>query len=177
MKNSLLNRFVPKESKFFPLLNQLSQTVLNASELLIDSMNHDTPETWQEYYHKVKEAERKGDQITQQIFMELGQTFITPFDREDIHDLAFSIDDVTDRIHSASKRIAIYKPHAISDSGKELAVLIQQGASIICKAMDELETFSKNPSRLKDYCQKLHEIENHADEAYDLFIMQLFNEP
>ena len=48
MKNSLLNRFVPKESKFFPLLNQLSQTVLNASELLIDSMNHDTPETWQE---------------------------------------------------------------------------------------------------------------------------------
>ena len=58
--------------------------------------------------------------------------------------------DVTDRIHSASKRIAIYKPHAISDSGKELAVLIQQGASIICKAMDELETFSKNPSRLKD---------------------------
>ena len=176
MKNSLLNRFVPKESKFFPLLNQLSQTVLNASELLIDSMNHDTPETWQEYYHKVKEAERKGDQITQQIFMELGQTFITPFDREDIHDLAFSIDDVTDRIHSASKRIAIYKPHAISDSGKELAVLIQQGASIICKAMDELETFSKNPSRLKDYCQKLHEIENHADEAYDLFIMQLFNE-
>lgn len=74
----LLNRFVPKESKFFPLLNQLSQTVLNASELLIDSMNHDTPETWQEYYHKVKEAERKGDQITQQIFMELGQTFITP---------------------------------------------------------------------------------------------------
>lgn len=42
--------------------------------------------------------------------------------------------------------------------------------------MDELETFSKNPSRLKDYCQKLHEIENHADEVYDLFIMQLFNE-
>lgn len=59
MKNSLLNRFVPKESKFFPLLNQLSQTVLNASELLIDSMNHDTPETWQEYYHKVKEAEKE----------------------------------------------------------------------------------------------------------------------
>lgn len=42
--------------------------------------------------------------------------------------------------------------------------------------MDELETFSKNPSRLKDYCQELHEIENHADEVYDLFIMQLFNE-
>lgn len=176
MKNSLLNRFIPKESKFFPLLKQLSQTVLNASRILIDSIEHDTPETRQEYYRKVKEAEREGDQMTQRIFMELGQTFITPFDREDIHDLASSIDDVADRIHSASKRIAIYNPRTISASGQKLAVLIQQGTSLICKAMDELETFSKHPSKLKEYCQQLHEIENRADEVYELFIMQLFNE-
>lgn len=176
MKNSLLNRFIPKESKFFPLLKQLSQTVLNASKLLADSMEHGTLETWKEYYRKVKEAEREGDKMTQQIFMELGQTFITPFDREDIHDLASSIDDVADRIHSASKRIAIYNPHAISESGKKLAMLIEQGAGLICKAMDELESFSKNPSKLKDCCQQLHEMENRADEVYELFIMQLFNE-
>lgn len=176
MKNSLLNRFIPKETKFFPLLKQLSQTVTDASRLLTDSMEHDAQETWQEYYRKVKEAEREGDQMTQRIFMELGQTFITPFDREDIHDLASSIDDVADRIHSASKRIAIYNPNVIPESGKKLAVLIQQGTSLIRKAMDELETFSKNPSRLKAYCQQLHEIENRADEVYELFIMQLFNE-
>lgn len=176
MKNSLLNRFIPKETKFFPLLKQLSQTVTDASRLLTDSMEHDAQETWQEYYRKVKEAEREGDQMTQRIFMELGQTFITSFDREDIHDLASSIDDVADRIHSASKRIAIYNPNVIPESGKKLAVLIQQGTSLIRKAMDELETFSKNPSRLKAYCQQLHEIENRADEVYELFIMQLFNE-
>lgn len=176
MKNSLLNRFIPKETKFFPLLKQLSQTVTDASRLLTDSMEHDAQETWQEYYRKVKEAEREGDQMTQRIFMELGQTFITPFDREDIHDLASSIDDVADRIHSASKRIAIYNPNVIPESGKKLAVLIQQGTSLIRKAMDELETFSKSPSRLKAYCQQLHEIENRADEVYELFIMQLFNE-
>lgn len=176
MKNSLLNRFIPKETKFFPLLKQLSQTVTDASRLLTDSMEHDAQETWQEYYRKVKEAEREGDQMTQRIFMELDQTFITPFDREDIHDLASSIDDVADRIHSASKRIAIYNPNVIPESGKKLAVLIQQGTSLIRKAMDELETFSKNPSRLKAYCQQLHEIENRADEVYELFIMQLFNE-
>ncbi len=176
MKNSLLNRFIPKETKFFPLLKQLSQTVTDASRLLTDSMEHNAQETWQEYYRKVKEAEREGDQMTQRIFMELGQTFITPFDREDIHDLASSIDDVADRIHSASKRIAIYNPNVIPESGKKLAVLIQQGTSLIRKAMDELETFSKNPSRLKAYCQQLHEIENRADEVYELFIMQLFNE-
>lgn len=157
-------------------MKQLSQTVTDASRLLTDSMEHDAQETWQEYYRKVKEAEREGDQMTQRIFMELGQTFITPFDREDIHDLASSIDDVADRIHSASKRIAIYNPNVIPESGKKLAVLIQQGTSLIRKAMDELETFSKNPSRLKAYCQQLHEIENRADEVYELFIMQLFNE-
>ena len=176
MNNSLLSRFIPKESKFFPLLKQLSQIVLQAAELLIDSMEHDTSEKRQEYYRKIKEAERKGDQMTQLVFDELGKTFITPFDREDIHDLASSIDDVTDRIHSASKRIAIYNPRTISDSGKKLAMFIQQGATLICKAMDELETCSKKKSKLQEYFQQLHELENCADEVYELFIMQLFNE-
>lgn len=77
MNNSLLSRFIPKESKFFPLLKQLSQIVLQAAELLIDSMEHDTSEKRQEYYRKIKEAERKGDQMTQLVFDELGKTFIT----------------------------------------------------------------------------------------------------
>lgn len=77
MKNSLLNRFVPKETKFFPLLQQLSRTVQDASRLLIDSMEYDTPDTWLEFYREIKEAEKEGDRITQLIFKELGQTFIT----------------------------------------------------------------------------------------------------
>ena len=95
MKNSLLNRFVPKETKFFPLLQQLSRTVQDASRLLIDSMEYDTPDTWLEFYREIKEAEKEGDRITQLIFKELGQTFITPFDREDIHYLASALDVFT----------------------------------------------------------------------------------
>lgn len=83
---------------------------------------------------------------------------------------------MADRIHSTSKRIAIYNPHSLSESAKKLAVLIQQGTSFICRAVDELEHFSKNSSRLKDCCLQLHELENRADEVYELFIMQLFNE-
>lgn len=176
MKNSLLNRFIPKETKFFPLLKQLSHTVQDASRLLIDSMEYNNPDAWLKSYRKVKEAEKEGDQITQLIFKELGQTFITPFDREDIHGLAAAIDDVADRIHSTSKRIAIYNPRTLSQSAQKLAILIQQGTSLICRAVDELEHFGKNSSRLKECCQQLHELENHADEVYELFIMQLFNE-
>ena len=176
MKNSFFSRFAPKETKFFPLLKQLSEIVLSASELLMESLKHESPEERSEYYKKIKDVERQGDQLTNRIFEELGKTFITPFDREDIHDLASSTDDIIDCINSAAKRIAIYNPRSISDSGKELAVLIHEGAVHICKAMDELETFSKKPASLHECCLQLHQIENHADDVYELFITRLFRE-
>lgn len=109
-------------------------------------------------------------------FDELGTTFITPFDREDIHDLASCMDDVIDGINSCAKRISIYNPRPISENGKELSRLIQEEAIYICKAMDELETFRKKPTLLREYCSKLHEIENQADDVYEFFITKLFEE-
>ena len=106
----------------------------------------------------------------------MGKTFITPFDREDIHDLASTVDDVIDGINSCAKRITIYNPHPISDSGKELSKLLQQEAIYIGKAMDELETFRKKPAALREYCEKLHDIENQADDVYELFVKKLFEE-
>ncbi len=176
MKNSFFSRFAPKETKFFPLLKQQSEIVLSASDLLVESLKHDSPEERSEFYKKIKDVERQGDQLTNRIFEELGKTFITPFDREDIHDLASSMDDIVDRINSAAKRIAIYNPRAISESGKELALLIRQGAEHISKAMDELECFTKKPTALSECCVQLHQIENHADDVYELFITKLFRE-
>lgn len=67
-------------------------------------------------------------------------------------------------------------PTPYPDSGKELSLLIQQEAHYISKAMDELETFRKKPTTLRDYCTKLHDIENQADDVYELFITKLFEE-
>ena len=120
--------------------------------------------------------EREGDKLTHLILDELGTTFITPFDREDIHDLASSIDDVIDGINSCAKRITIYNPRLISESGKELSRMIRQEADYIVKAMYELETFRKNPNTLRGYCSKMHDIENQADDIYELFITKLFEE-
>ena len=113
--------------------------------------------------------EREGDRLTHLIFDELSTTFITPFDREDIH-------DVIDGINSSAKRIVIYNPRPISESGKELSRLIHEEAINIGKAMDELETFRKNPKPLREYCSRLHDIENQADDVYELFITKLFEE-
>lgn len=144
MKNSFFSRFTPKEPKFFPLLKQLSEVLSASSVALVESLQHDQPAERSEYYKKIKDLEREGDRLTHLIFDELGTTFITPFDREDIHDLASCMDDVIDGINSCAKRISIYNPRPISESGKELSRLIQEEAIYICKAMDELETFRKS---------------------------------
>ena len=164
MKNSFFSRFTPKEPKFFPLLKQLSEILSASSSILVESLRHDSPTERANYYKLIKDREREGDKLTHLIFDELGTTFITPFDREDIHDLASSIDDVIDGINSSAKRITIYNPRPISE------------AHYISKAMDELETFRKKPTTLRDYCTKLHDIENQADDVYELFITKLFEE-
>ena len=107
MKNSFFNRFTPKEPKFFPLLKQLSEVLSASSVALVESLQHDQPTERSEYYKKIKDLEREGDRLTHLIFDELGTTFITPFDREDIHDLACCMDDVIDGINSCAKRISI----------------------------------------------------------------------
>lgn len=176
MKNSFFSRFTPKEPKFFPLLKQLSEVLVDASAVLVESMNHDQADERAAYYKRIKDLERAGDRLSHRIFDELGTTFITPFDREDIHALASHMDDVIDGINSCAKRISIYNPRPIGESGKELSLLVQQEAHCICQAMDELERFRKDPVRLREHCSRLHDIENQADDVYELFITRLFEE-
>ena len=139
-KNSFFNRFTPKEPKFFPLLKQMSEVLLTASDMLIDCVQRSNPQERVDLYRQIKEQERIGDKLFQEIFNELGNTFITPFDREDIHHLAGYIDDVTDGINSSAKRIAIYNPKEISKIALDLALLIKQAAECIHNVIDQLDS-------------------------------------
>ena len=149
---------------------------MKTAELLEESLQHDTLEERAAYYKKIKEKEREGDKLTHTIQDALSSTFITPFDREDIHALASHMDDIIDGINSCAKRISIYNPRPIGASGKELAKLIHEEAEYISKSMDELETFRKSPAKLREYCTRLHDIENNADDLYEYFITKLFQE-
>ena len=149
--------------------------LVSSSAVLVESMQHDKPEERSSYYKKIKDLEREGDRLAHLIFDKLGTTFITPFDREDIQALASHMDDVIDGINSCAKRIAIYNPRPIGDSGKELSLLVQKEADYICKAMDELDTF-KNPATLRNV-RNYADIENQADDVYGkLCITKLFEE-
>ena len=176
MKNSFLNRLTPKEPKFFPLLQGLAEIILKVSDLLIECIESNNPEMAMEYYKKIKELERDGDKLSNRIFEELNSTFITPFDREDIHHLAGKLDDVTDEINSCAKRIAFYKPKSLPEDALVLAKMIKEGAVFIAKAVDELDVLKKSPAKIKEYCNELHLMENRADDAYQQFIIKLFEE-
>ena len=176
MKNSFFNRFVPKQPKFFSLLEDLANILKEAADTLAESMEHVTPQERETYYKKIKEVERRGDQVAHQVLDELETTFITPLDREDINALASGIDDVIDSVNSCAKRINIYNPHGLGEAAKALCRFIQQEADCICKAVNELETFRKNPAKLRGCCVALHDLENQADDVYELFIKRLFEE-
>jgi predicted phosphate transport protein (TIGR00153 family) len=176
MNNSFLSRFSPKEGKFFPLLKQMSTVLIDASQLMIECLKDKDQQDALQYYHKIKGKEHEGDILSQKIFDELNTTFITPFDREDIHNLANTLDDVTDRINSCVKRIALYNPKTIPQSAVNLARLIYDASVCISKAIDELDVLKKNADNVKKYCIELHSIENQADDVYEDFVMKLFNE-
>ena len=176
MVNSLLNRLTPKEPKFFPILKQMSDIITVASDLIIECLLCENHQERIEYYKKIKEQERIGDKLSHKIFDDLNTTFITPFDREDIHSLANMLDDVIDGINNCAKRLALYNPKHIPEEAVVLARLIKDSAIYTGKAIDELDILKKNATKIKEYCNELHEIENKADDVYEHFITKMFNE-
>lgn len=174
MKNNLFDRFMPKENKFFPLLSQMAEVILAASHLITDCVQAQNHEESVELYKKIKGLELQGDNIQSKIYEELNNTFVTPFDREDINALSSRMDDVIDHINSCAKRIMLYSPKIMPGSAKLLAKLVCDSADWLVKAVNELDVLKKNPENIKEYCVKLHDIESKADDVYEHFLIDLF---
>ena len=176
MNNSFFSRFTPNEPKFFPLFKQISEVLIAASDLLLECVESSDSKQHAEIYKKIKDQERLGDKLSHHIFDELNSTFITPFDREDVHNLAMHLDDVIDGINSSAKRIALYKPKNIPSNAVELAKLIKSASLCISKITDKLELLRKESAELKLCCKELHDIENKADDVYENFVLKLFED-
>ena len=174
MDNTIFSKFTPKERKFFPLLKDLVEVIKASSDIMLEMTEKGNVENSAEYYKRIKECERKGDDLCNKVFEELNNTFITPFDREDIHHLANKLDDVTDYINSAAKRIYLYKPLEIPAGARDLVLLIKDAAEQMEKAVMELDVLKKRRKKISEYCYELHIIENKADDVYEDFLIQLF---
>ena len=172
--NTIFQYFVPKDRKFFPLFEQASSNLIKLGEKLIEAVNCEDLPQRKELYKEIARLEHIGDEITHQIFLELGKNFITPFDREDIHRLASAIDDVADYIHGSANRMLLYNVVEITPPIKELSDLILQAVTDLDKAVRELRNL-KNIRAIADSCVRINSIENQADEVFDKAVGQLFD--
>ena len=171
--NSIFQYFVPKDKKFFPLFEQAGSNLIDMAKLLKESVHTTDLQLRKDNSKLLEDLEHKGDNLTHQIHLELGKNFITPFDREDIHALASSIDDVADFIHGASNRMELYKVTEPSEAMKEISSLILEATEHVAKALFELKDL-KNIRNITDSCVRINSGENQADYVCNLAIARLF---
>ena len=162
-------RLIPRESKFFRMFADVSQNLTQGTRLLQDILKN--PANMEPRLDQLQEIEHRGDEMTHGIITALNQTFITPFDREDIHRLTSSLDDVLDYVNAAGVRLRLYKIKTPPSIAAELAAMIVEQSEELAQGVSLLE---KNKLVL-EHCVEVHRLENEADRLSRKAIADLFD--
>ncbi|PWS27832.1 DUF47 domain-containing protein [Pedobacter yonginense] len=171
--NNIFKFFTPQDKKFHPLFEQAGSNALKISETLLEMVSTGDPESRKTIFKEIERLEHVGDDITHSIFLELSRNFITPFDREDIHQLATAVDDVADYIYGTANRMQMYNMNEISEPIVKIAELLVEMCTDIDKAIKELRSF-KNIRVIADACIRINSGENQADYVFTLAVARLF---
>lgn len=170
--NSIFQFLVPKDKKFFPLFEEASANLVLLASILHEAVNLPLKER-DELFSKIDELEQKGEDITRLTNLELSRNFITPFDREDIHSLITSIDNVADNLHGASSRMRLYQVAKITKSIRKLTEINLEACQNIDNAVKELRDLKKM-KKITDACAKINKLEGKSDTVYDKAVADLF---
>lgn len=163
-------RLAPKETKFFEMFAEMCSNLHEGAREL-QNLLRDMKDV-QGGVQRIKELEHRGDDMTHSIITRLNQTFITPFDREDIHKLASSIDDVLDYINAACDRLLMYRIMQVDRAAADLAGIIVRQSEALNKAVSQL---GQHKSDVIDYCVEINRLENEADVVARKAIGELFD--
>lgn len=161
---------IPRDNTFFDLFSQMSENLIAGARVMVDLFSD-----YKDVDAKISELrriERTGDEMTHGVFTKLNQTFITPFDREDIHALASSLDDVLDFLNAAGARIIMYRITSPPPAALDLSRLILLQAQELHRALPLLR---KNGDILT-HCVEINRLENEADVISRAAIGQLFDQ-
>jgi predicted phosphate transport protein (TIGR00153 family) len=172
--NGILHSLLPKDDKFFGHFERAVENVLTAARIFKELMSNSiSPQERAQKIRKIEELEHKGDEVTHQIYNDLSSTFVTPLDREDIHQIASKLDDVLDYIHGAATRIVLYRVETISPDLERLAGMIYQSVEELHRAIPQLRDL-KGVSSIRDALVRVNSIENEADDLFERAIADLF---
>jgi predicted phosphate transport protein (TIGR00153 family) len=169
--NSVFQFLVPKDKKFFPLFEEASANLILLAETLHEAVNAPKEER-EEYYRKISELEVIIEEITHKTHLELSRNFITPFDREDIHSLIKSIDNVADFMHGAASRMRLYQVEKITKSIRKLTEINLEACQLIGVGIKELKVM--NNKAIKETCKRINKLESKADDVFDKAVADIF---
>ena len=166
-----LQRLMPRDGDFFVLFRKQAENVVQGAQAFVSLLEHYTgvPEQVQ----RVKALEHAGDEITHQIFRKLNQTFITPFDREDMYQLGSTLDDVIDLIDAAASRFVLYRVSGVRSGTIELAQVLAAATVELKTAIHSME---KTQDRALLHVIEINRLENESDRICRTLIAQLFEE-
>lgn len=164
--------FIPREEKFFDLLDEHAQGVHEGTCLFLDIIM-----TWSPHHpgiHQMRDLEHESDITTHEIMDKLNRSFVTPIDREDIHILAKQLDDVIDIANRIVVRMELFGIQKATDEFQELAQILNDASGVVVKAVASIRHLNR-PQRILDYCVEINRLENAGDRAAEKAILSLFS--
>jgi predicted phosphate transport protein (TIGR00153 family) len=163
-------RLIPREEKFYKDFQALADELKKGAALLEAMLAPDRP-VWDKA-DEIKEVEHKCDFLTHEVIQRLNRTFVTPIDREDIHALARSLDDVMDAIDASAALIRLYRLDNVRYGARELAHIISVSTHQLRLALDALE----NHSGIITHAVEINRLENEADRTHQQAVSRLFDD-
>ena len=172
--NNIFSIFLPKDKIFHNLFEQTGKNVADIGKKLKEFVNETDPIKRARIHTEMEDLEHRNDEVTHQIFQELGKNFITPFDREDIHYLTTAMDDVVDYIYASVKKIHFHEVNPNDEGIRRLADVICEGAKEVSQVIMQLREL-KRPEKIMEAIVRINSLENHADKIFDSCIKELFD--
>lgn len=173
---SFVKIFMPKDKVFYSLFEQVTTTLVEMGETFSKALNETDPEKRTAMLRSLEDLEHRNDETTHKIFIELGSNFITPFDREDIHVLATSLDDIADYTWGSAKRLTNYYIHDVDDTVRGFADIMNRSINALHTGVRELRNM-KNLRAIIEACVLINSLENEADDLFDNAMTKLFSTP
>jgi uncharacterized protein len=161
-------RLTPRDDRFFPMFIESAQNLVTATDVLAEFV--DPGADREKLARRLRDLEHAGDVVTHRVIHELNSTFVTPFDREDIYQLATQLDDVMDAVEAAADFAVLTGLDELPAEMRQQAELLQQAARCTADAMGRLQTMSE----LSPYWIEVNRLENEADHVYRSLLSRLF---
>jgi uncharacterized protein len=163
-------RLIPREERFFDDFVELAGQIRRGAALLEEMLAPVRP-IWDKA-DEIKEVEHKCDYITHQVIQRLHRTFVTPLDREDIHTLARTLDDVMDAIDASAAIVRLYQIETVRPDARELARLVAISTEQVVTAMTALG----RRSGIGETAVEINRLENESDRVHQSAVRRLFEE-